>query len=108
MRRRAARHAPAAAAACSCRRYLPPAAPPRAPAHRRLVHCHTQASLKKKEAELELVAPYSRSYGRTLVKSVLEGESEGLSLVGAAAIGGAAAALWIAPGADDLRRCGNR
>lgn len=43
-----------------------------------------QASLKKKEAELELVAPYSRSYGRTTVKNVLENESEGLSLVGAA------------------------
>ncbi|KAI7843684.1 hypothetical protein COHA_002584 [Chlorella ohadii] len=41
-----------------------------------------QTSLKKKEAELELVAPYSRSYGRTMVKSVLENESEGLSLVG--------------------------
>lgn len=43
--------------------------------------CHPQTSLKKKEAELELVAPYSRSYGRTMVKSVLESESEGLSLV---------------------------
>jgi hypothetical protein len=41
-----------------------------------------QATLKKKEAELELVAPYSRSYGRTLVATVLESESEGLSLVG--------------------------
>lgn len=41
-----------------------------------------QASLRKKEAELELVAPYSRSYGRTLVASVLESESQGLSLVG--------------------------
>ena len=30
------------------------------------------------------MAPYSRSYGRTMVKSVLENESEGLSLVGAA------------------------
>lgn len=40
-----------------------------------------QASLRKKEAELELVAPYSRSYGRTLVASVLESESQGLSLV---------------------------
>ncbi|KAL4441815.1 hypothetical protein ABPG77_003731 [Micractinium sp. CCAP 211/92] len=41
-----------------------------------------QASLRKKEAELELVAPYNRSYGRTMVASVLESESEGLSLVG--------------------------
>ncbi|KAL4434001.1 hypothetical protein ABPG75_000442 [Micractinium tetrahymenae] len=41
-----------------------------------------QASLRKKEAELELVAPYSRSYGRSLVASVLESESQGLSLVG--------------------------
>ena len=40
-----------------------------------------QATLKKKEAELELVAPYSRSYGRTLIKTVLESESEGLSMV---------------------------
>lgn len=44
-----------------------------------------QASLRKKEAELELVAPYSRSYGRTLVASVLESESQGLSLVRRAA-----------------------
>lgn len=37
--------------------------------------------MRKKEAELELVAPYNRSYGRTMVASVLESESEGLSLV---------------------------
>lgn len=29
------------------------------------------------------MAPYSRSYGRTMVKAVLESESEGLTLVGA-------------------------
>ena len=43
---------------------------------------HTQATLKRKEAELDLVAPYSRSYGRTMVATVLESESQGLAHVG--------------------------
>ena len=41
-----------------------------------------QIQLKKKEEEANLVAPYSKSYGRTLVSTILESESEGLSLVG--------------------------
>jgi asparaginyl-tRNA synthetase len=43
---------------------------------------HVQATLKKKEAELDLVAPYSRSYGRTLVNTILGAECGGLSFVG--------------------------
>jgi hypothetical protein len=40
-----------------------------------------QATLKQKEAELELVAPYSRSYGRTLIRTILESEGGGVALV---------------------------
>ena len=80
--RAAAAHAPLLppppAASCSGRAAL--RIPARAP-NCSWLPTHPQASLKKKEAELELVAPYSRSYGRTMVKSVLENESEGLSLV---------------------------
>ncbi|KAG7673083.1 hypothetical protein KSW81_006298 [Nannochloris sp. 'desiccata'] len=38
--------------------------------------------LKKKEDEALLVAPYSRSYNRTLVTTILDSESEGVALVG--------------------------
>lgn len=41
-----------------------------------------QIQLKKKEEEANLVAPYSRSYGRTMVNTILDSESEGLALVG--------------------------
>ncbi|GAB4818156.1 hypothetical protein N2152v2_005202 [Parachlorella kessleri] len=41
-----------------------------------------QATLKQKEAELEVVAPYSKSYGRTLVRTILESEGGGVTLVG--------------------------
>lgn len=41
-----------------------------------------QTTLRQKEEELELVAPYSRSYGRTLIRTVLQSESGGASLVG--------------------------
>ncbi|PSC73030.1 asparagine-tRNA cytoplasmic 1-like [Micractinium conductrix] len=41
-----------------------------------------QTTLRKKEAELETVAPYNRTYGRTMVATVLESDSQGLSLVG--------------------------
>ena len=40
-----------------------------------------QATLKQKEAELEVVAPYSKSYGRTLVRTILESEGGGVTLV---------------------------
>lgn len=40
-----------------------------------------QATLKQKEAELELVAPYSKSYGRTFVRNILESEGGGVALV---------------------------
>lgn len=41
-----------------------------------------QIQLKKKEDEALLVAPYSRSYGRTMVSTILDSESEGAALVG--------------------------
>ncbi len=71
--------AAAAAASCKARQGSAPVTPLTA-AH---VLCRgpLQASLRKKEDELELVAPYNRSYGRTMVAAVLESESEGLSLV---------------------------
>ena len=65
----AATHAASAAARCP-----PHAAPPSSPAR--------QTTLRKKEAELETVAPYNRTYGRTMVATVLESDSQGLSLVG--------------------------
>lgn len=80
-------HAGAAAAATEapvrvCRAQPTPASPLSAPAPPPFHPPSLQATLKKKEAELELVAPYSRSYGRTLVSSVVESESQGLALVG--------------------------
>jgi hypothetical protein len=41
-----------------------------------------QLQLKKKEEEADLVAPYSRSFDRTLVTTILNSTSGGLSLVG--------------------------
>lgn len=41
-----------------------------------------QIQLKKKEDEALLVAPYSRSYGRTMVSTILDSESGGAALVG--------------------------
>lgn len=41
-----------------------------------------QTELRKKEDEANIVAPYSRSFSRTMVKNILESESGGLSLVG--------------------------
>lgn len=44
--------------------------------------CRTaQATLKQKESELSLVAPYSKSYGRTTISSILGAEDGGKSLV---------------------------
>ena len=40
-----------------------------------------QTELKKKEDEATLIAPYSKSFSRTMIKSILESESGGLSLV---------------------------
>jgi asparaginyl-tRNA synthetase len=41
-----------------------------------------QTELRKKEDEAALVAPYSRSYSRTLVNTILGSDSGGASLVG--------------------------
>ena len=41
-----------------------------------------QIQLKQKEEEVNLVAPYSRSYARTMISTILNSESEGVSLVG--------------------------
>jgi len=46
----------------------------------RLVEVQTE--LRKKEDEANIVAPYSRSFSRTMVKNIIESESGGLSLVG--------------------------
>ncbi len=59
-----------------------------------------QATLKQKEAELDVVAPYSKSYGRTLVRTILESEGGGVTLVRAAVynglcLGGAISFWWL-------------
>ena len=40
-----------------------------------------QVQLKQKEEEVDTVAPYSRSFDRTMVATILKGPSEGLSFV---------------------------
>lgn len=61
---------------------LPPALhAPRPPIARPIGAAAKQATLKQKEAELDVVAPYSRSFGRTLVNTILESEGGGVALV---------------------------
>lgn len=41
-----------------------------------------QTELKKKENERAMVAPYSKSFSRSLISTIIQSESEGLSMVG--------------------------
>ena len=41
-----------------------------------------QTELKKKENEQAMVAPYSKSFSRSMISTILQSESEGLSMVG--------------------------
>lgn len=41
-----------------------------------------QTELKKKEDERAMVAPYSKTFSRSMISTILQSESEGLSMVG--------------------------
>jgi len=48
-----------------------------------LFHTHTQTTLRQKEEESSpTVAPYSKSFDRTLITTILNSPSEGLALMG--------------------------